>query len=316
MRFRSDPAAIAGSLAALVTPFDDAGALDLPGVERLVEWQLDQGSHGVTIGGSTSEPSAQTVEERAAVIDAVARVVADRAPFVAGTGCSRLEDTLALTAHARDAGADAVMVVTPPYARPTQQALEAWYLTVAREFPDLPVIAYNVPSRTAVDLAPETVERVFRAAENFVGVKETTREFEHFSRILHRCGPELRVWSGIELLCLPLLAIGGAGFISATANLAPAASARMYELWELGDLAGARRIHYGLHPLVDLLFVETNPAPAKHLMAERGLLGSGQVRPPLTPPTPSGLARIAALAAEGAEYLSPVPARPHRQEEP
>jgi len=305
MSFRSDPARIRGSIAPVITPFDDDGAIDRASLEHLVRWQLEQGSHGISIGGSTGEPSAQSITERAEAIRWVARVVDDRVPFVPGTGSTRLDETLELTAVAREAGADAVLIITPYYARPTQEALHRWYSTVAREFPDLPVIAYNVPSRTAVDLAPDTVARLFTELDNFVGIKETTKDFEHFSRVLHRCGPDLLVWSGIELLCLPLLALGGAGFISATANLAPAACAAMFRHWEAGEPAAARRIHYGLHPLVDLLFTETNPAPAKHVLYERGLIRSPHVRPPLIEPTEPGRAAIATLLRAGAEFLSP-----------
>ena len=163
-----------------------------------------------------------------------------------------------------------------------------------------------MPSRTAVDIAPETVARLFHDVENFVGVKETTKDFEHFSRVLHLCGPELLVWSGIELLCLPLLALGGAGFVSATANIAPAAVAEMFEAWESGDFSRARELHYGLHPLVDLLFVETNPAPGKWVLEQRGLISSGHVRPPLIEPTDAGRVKIRQLMAEGEQYLSPV----------
>ncbi len=197
-------------------------------------------------------------------------------------------------------------MITPYYARPTQEALYTWYSTVARSFPDLPVIAYNVPSRTAVDLAPETVARLYADLENFVGIKETTKDFEHFSRVLHLCGRDLLVWSGIELLCLPLLALGGAGFVSATANIAPAACAQLYEAWQAGDLERARELHYGLHPLVDLLFVETNPAPGKWVLQQRGLLASGFVRPPLITPTEPGRQRITTLLAQGEQYLTPV----------
>jgi 4-hydroxy-tetrahydrodipicolinate synthase len=177
---------------------------------------------------------------------------------------------------------------------------------VAEEFPDLPIVAYNVPSRTAVDIAPETVARLYRDVENFVGVKETTKDFEHFSRVLQLCGPDLLVWSGIELLCLPLLALGGVGFLSATSNIAPRAHADLYEAWESGDIELARELHYGLHPLVDLLFVETNPAPGKWVLEQRGLIESGFVRPPLITPTPGGLAKINEYLEAGKKYLSPV----------
>ncbi|MBE1494586.1 4-hydroxy-tetrahydrodipicolinate synthase [Amycolatopsis lexingtonensis] len=306
MRFRSDPQAVRGSIAPLMTPFTAEGAVDHAGLENLVRWQLASGSHGISIGGSTGEPGSQTVAERAEAIRTVAAVVADRVPFVPGTGSAKLDETLELTALAQDAGIDAALVITPYYARPTQDALFVWYRTVCREFPDLPIVAYNVPSRTAVDLAPETVARLFRSCENFVGIKETTKDFEHFSRVLHLCGRSLLVWSGIELLCLPLLALGGAGFVSATANIAPAACSEMFTAWQSGDHERAREIHYGLHPLVDLLFVETNPAPGKWVLEQRGLIASGHVRPPLITPTESGVARIKDLMAEGAPYLSPV----------
>ncbi|MGW2741005.1 4-hydroxy-tetrahydrodipicolinate synthase [Streptomyces sp. NPDC001450] len=306
MKFRSDPSLIRGSIAPLVTPFTHEGAVDHDSLAGLVRWQLESGSHGISLGGSTGEPSAQSVAERIAAMRTVAGEIADRVPFLPGTGSHKLAETLELTAAARDLGADAALVITPYYARPTQEALYEWYATVAREFPDLPIVAYNVPSRTAVDIAPETVRRLFTGFDNFVGVKETTKDFEHFSRVLHVCGRSLLVWSGIELLCLPLLALGGAGFVSAVANLAPTAVARMYELWEAGDFDAARALHYRLHPLVDLLFVETNPAPAKWVLAQQGRISSAHVRPPLTSPTDAGLARIRALLAEGGDLTQQI----------
>ncbi|MFD4999546.1 4-hydroxy-tetrahydrodipicolinate synthase [Streptomyces buecherae] len=301
MKFRTDPATIRGSIAPLVTPFTADGAVDHDSLRGLVRWQLESGSHGISLGGSTGEPSAQSAAERIAAMRTAATEIGDRVPFLPGTGSHKLDETLEITAAARELGADAALVITPYYARPTQEALYQWYATVAREFPDLPLVAYNVPSRTAVDIAPDTVRRLFTDFDNFVGVKETTKDFEHFSRVLHACGRELLVWSGIELLCLPLLALGGAGFVSAVANLAPTAVARMYELWEAGDHEAARELHYRLHPLVDLLFVETNPAPAKWVLEQQGRIASHHVRPPLTPPTEDGLARVRALLAEGGD---------------
>lgn len=306
MRFRSDPRAITGSIAPLMTPFTADGAVDHVSLANLVRWQLANGTSGISIGGSTGEPGSQSVAERAEAIRTCAREVDDRVPFVPGTGTARLDETLELTAAADAAGADAVLIITPYYARPTQEALHTWYSTVAAEFPHLPVVAYNVPSRTAVDLAPETVARLFREVDNFVGIKETTKDFEHFSRVMHLCGPELVVWSGIELLCLPLLALGGAGYLSATANIAPRAHAEMFAAWVEGDVERARRIHYALHPLVDLLFVETNPAPGKWVLAQRGLIADDHVRPPLITPTPGGLEKMTALMEAGASMLTPV----------
>lgn len=305
MKFRTDPSQIKGSIAPLMTPFLPTGEVDHESLTNLVNWQLANGTHGISLGGSTGEPSSQTIAERAAAIRTVATAIDDRVPFMPGTGTEKLEETLELTAAAQDAGADAVLIITPYYARPTQEALYVWYQTVAREFPDLPIVAYNVPSRTAVDIAPETVARLYRDVENFVGVKETTKDFEHFSRVLQLCGKDLLVWSGIELLCLPLLALGGIGFISATSNIAPRAHADLYEAWVAGDIERAREIHYGLHPLVDLLFVETNPAPGKWVLEQRGLVTSGFVRPPLITPTEAGLVKMRALLAEGEQWLTP-----------
>ncbi|MFI6284874.1 4-hydroxy-tetrahydrodipicolinate synthase [Streptomyces sp. NPDC051018] len=306
MKFRTDPSTVRGSIAPVVTPFTAEGAVDHDSLRSLIRFQLESGSHGISLGGSTGEPSAQSTAERIAAMRTAVEEIGDRVPFLPGTGSHKLGETLELTAAAQELGADAALVITPYYARPTQEALYQWYATVAREFPDLPVIAYNVPSRTAVDIAPQTVKRLFTDFDNFVGIKETTKDFEHFSRVLHACGPSLLVWSGIELLCLPLLALGGAGFVSAVSNLAPGAVARMYELWETGDLAGARDLHYRLHPLVDLLFVETNPAPAKWVLAQQGRIASAHVRAPLITPTASGLARIRALLTEGGDLTQQI----------
>jgi 4-hydroxy-tetrahydrodipicolinate synthase len=174
---------------------------------------------------------------------------------------------------------------------------------VARTFPDMPIVLYNVPIRTAVDVAPETVARLRRDHDNIVGIKETTKDFEHFSRVFHLCGRDTLMWSGIELLCLPLLALGGIGFVSAVANLAPSAVAAMYDHWTAGENEKALDIHYSLHPLVDLMFVETNPAPIKSVLARAGLISSDHVRPPLVTPTPAGLRRMDALLVEGSPML-------------
>jgi len=303
LKWRSDPGKIRGSIAPVVSPFTFDGLPDLQGLRALIRWQLESGSHGISLGGSTGEPSAQSAQERAAAIRTAAAEIRDRVPFVPGTGSAQLPETLELTAIAKDAGADAVLIITPYYARPTQEGLFAWYSAVAREFPDLPIIVYNVPSRTATDIAPETVARLRAKHHNIVGVKETTRDFEHFSRVLQVAGTDTLVWSGIELLCLPLLALGGAGFVSATANLAPAALARMYQHWEAGELDKAREIHFGLHPVTDVIFTETNPAAAKWVLAQAGIIKSGYVRPPLVPLTEAGQRTVRQLLKKGAPVL-------------
>ncbi|TDC93496.1 4-hydroxy-tetrahydrodipicolinate synthase [Saccharopolyspora aridisoli] len=304
--WRTRPEELTGSIAPVITPFTADGAVDHESLANLVNWQLKQGSDGISIGGSTGEPSAQTIDERADAIRTVVKAVDGRAPVVPGTGSAKLDETVELTGAAYEAGVDAALIITPYYAKPTQEALYVWYSTVAEEYPDLPIIAYNVPTRTAVEIAPETVARLHRDVPNFVGIKETTKDFEHFSRVIKAAGRDLLVWSGIELLCLPLLALGGTGFVSATANIAPGATKRMYEAFHAGRMDEALDIHYGLHPLVDLIFVETNPAPVKWVLAQRGLIRSEHVRPPLITPTDAGKGKIRALLAEGTDFLSPV----------
>jgi 4-hydroxy-tetrahydrodipicolinate synthase len=312
VKFRSDPSSIRGAFGALVTPFVPTGEIDHDSLAALVRWQLESGSHGVSIGGSTGEPSAQSVSERIAAMRTTARVVDDAAPFLPGTGAAKLDETIELTAAARDLGADLCLVITPYYARPTQDGLYRWYSTLCAEFPDLPIVAYNVPVRTAVEIDPQTLARLRRGHDNFVGVKETTKDFEHFSHVLHQCGRDFLVWSGIELLCLPLMALGGSGFISALSNIAPAATARMYERWVAGDHESARDLHYALHPLASLLFVETNPAPAKHVLRKWGRIGSAHVRPPLAPVSAAGVERIQSLLTDAAELIDPRTGAPHR----
>ncbi len=306
MKFRSDPRQIKGSLAPLMTPFTAEGAVDHDSLANMVQWQLANGTNGISLGGSTGEPSSQSVAERIAAMKTVNDAIGDRVPFMPGTGSAKLDETLEVTAAAQAMGVDAALIITPYYARPTQEALYQWYATVAREFPDLPLVAYNVPSRTAVEMAPETFARLYRDFDNIVGIKETTKDFEHFSYVFHKCGKDVLMWSGIELLCLPLLALGGIGFISALANIAPQAVSDMFWAYEEGNQERAREIHYGVHPLVDLLFVETNPAPGKYVLERMGLIKSGFVRPPLITPTPGGIDKIESLLAEGEKWITPV----------
>jgi 4-hydroxy-tetrahydrodipicolinate synthase len=306
MKFRSDPRQIKGSLAPLMTPFTPDGAVDHDSLANMVQWQLANGTNGISLGGSTGEPSSQSVAERIAAMKTVSDAIGDRVPFMPGTGSAKLDETLEVTAAAQAMGVDAALIITPYYARPTQEALYQWYGTVAREFPDLPLVAYNVPIRTSVELAPETFARLYRDFDNIVGIKETTKDFEHFSYVFHKCGKDLLMWSGIELLCLPLLALGGIGFISALANIAPQAVSDMFWAYEEGNHERAREIHYGVHPLVDLLFVETNPAPGKYVLERMGLIKSGFVRPPLITPTPGGIDKIESLLAEGGKWITPV----------
>jgi 4-hydroxy-tetrahydrodipicolinate synthase len=296
--FAADPDAIRGAITPLVTPFATDGSLDLDAVATLVDWQLEQGSHGISVGGSTGEPAAQSVAERIAVMRAAARAINGRVPFLPGTGSARMDETLELTAEAERLGASAALVVSPYYARPQQQGLIDWYGRVAAEFPALPIILYNVPIRTGVDVAPETAATLRREHPNIVGIKETTRDFEHVSHVFSRCGRDFIALSGIELLCYPMLVLGGRGHLSCVANFAPRPVAELYDAFAVGDHARAVELHYELHALVEAAFVEVNPVPAKWVMRELGIIRSAFARPPLAPLGGGSATRIRELLGE------------------
>jgi 4-hydroxy-tetrahydrodipicolinate synthase len=296
--FAADPDAIRGAITPLITPFAPDGSLDLETAAALVEWQLEQGSHGISVGGSTGEPTAQTVAERIAVMRSVTAAIDGRVPFLPGTGSVRLDETLELTAEAQRLGASGALVVSPYYARPQQAGLFDWYARVASEFPDFPIIVYNVPIRSGVDIAPETVGRLRRAHSNIVGIKETTRDFEHVSYVLNECGSDFIALSGIELLCYPMLVLGGRGHLSCVANFAPRPVAELYDAFVAGDQDRARELHYELHALVAAAFTEVNPVPVKWIMRELGIMPSAFAREPLASLSDASIAKIRALLPE------------------
>jgi 4-hydroxy-tetrahydrodipicolinate synthase len=297
-RFASDPDAIRGSIVPLVTPFHPDGSLDVDSIPGLVDWQLECGTHGISVGGSTGEPTSQTVEERISVMRATAAAIDGRVPFLPGTGTALMNETLHLTEEAGRLGAAGALVVTPYYGRAQQGGLFAWYSRIASELPDIPILVYNVPVRAAVDIAPATVGRLRRAHDNIVGIKETTRDFEHVSHVLNECGTDFIALSGIELLCYPMLCLGGRGHLSCAANFAPGPVAELYDAFVAGDHDRARALHYELHPLVEAAFAETNPVPAKWIMERMGVLPSAHAREPLAPLSEAGQERVAALVED------------------
>ncbi len=283
-----------GSLVPLVTPFRD-GRVDTAALADLIVWQIDSGSHGIGVTGSTGEPAALSVEEREGVIETAIRTARGRVPVIAGTGSANLEETLRLTRFARKVGANAALIVTPYYTRPGQEGLYRFFRTVA-DAVDIPIILYNIPGRTSVNLEPETTARLAHDCRNIIGVKESNKDLEHIARVMHRCGREFLVYSGIELLCFPILALGGAGYVSATGNVMPREVARLYDLVEAGKWEEARDLHYHLLPMNDILFIETNPVPAKAALALMGRC-SAEVRLPHAPLRPENEARLREVMA-------------------
>lgn len=281
--------ALRGSIVPVVTPFRD-GAVDHDALAGLVEWQIASGSHGISVTGTTGEPTSLTLDERKAVILTAVEAVNGRVPFVAGTGSTNHAETLELSRYAETAGADALLVITPYYNRPSQAGLFQHFDAVARAT-GLPVILYNIPGRTAVNLDIDTVARLREAHPNIIGVKESNKDFEHINRLLHRLGRDFLVYSGIELLCFPVLAIGGAGYVSATGNLLPREVASLYDLVAAGDWQAAQDLHFRLLPLNDAVFIEINPVPVKTAL---GLMGKidPEVRLPLSPLSAMNLQKL------------------------
>lgn len=272
-----------GSIAPVVTPFKKDGSLDLDTLTNLIDWHIESGSHGISVTGTTGEPSSLTIEERVQVMEVAMKAVNGRVPFVPGTGSTNHDETLYLTKKAEELGVDAALVIVPYYNKPSQHALYKHFKAVADSV-NIPIIIYNIPGRTATNLEVKTLAKLNRDCPNIIGVKESNKDFEHINRVLLECGRDFLLYSGIELLCYPILAIGGAGYISATANVAPKQVAEVYEAWVAGDVKRAQDLHYDLMPLNDVLFKDTNPAPLK---AALGMLGRAEpvLRLPMDLPT-------------------------------
>ena len=283
-----------GSLVPLVTPFHH-GQFDEARFQQLVEWQIESGSHGLVIAGTTGEPSALSLEEREHVLETAVKHVRRRVPVLAGTGTNNHAETLRLTRFAKRIGADAALVVVPYYVRPSQEGLYRYFRTIADEV-DIPIVIYNIPGRTAVNMEPATIARLARDCRNIIGVKEANKDFEHVNRVLHLCGRTFLVYSGIELLCFPMLAVGGAGHVSATGNVLPREVAQLYDLAASGRWDAARELHFHLLPMNEALFLETNPVPVKTVL---GLMGKidPEVRLPLAPMSPENLDRLRQVMA-------------------
>lgn len=282
-----------GSIAPVITPFDQNLEVDHVTLRRLIEWQIEEGTHGISVTGTTGEPSSLAMQERLGVFRTTIDTVAGRVPVVLATGSNNLEETLELTHQAEVLGADAALVIVPYYNRPSQEGLYHYFVTVAKST-QLPIVLYNIPGRTAVNLDPATMKRIRIAAENVVGVKEANRDFEQVSMVLATVGRDFLVYSGIESLCYPMLMLGGAGHISATANLMPKAVADLYNLVSEGNYQQALDLHFRLLPLNQALFWETNPGPVKTAL---GLMGhiNPSVRLPLQLPGRDLTERLAAV---------------------
>jgi 4-hydroxy-tetrahydrodipicolinate synthase len=257
-----------GSLVAIVTPFKN-GRLDERAFGDLIEWQIRSGTHGIVPCGTTGESATLTHAEHDRVVAFTVEVVRGRVPVVAGTGSNSTEEAIALTKHAKSAGVDGALLITPYYNKPTQEGLFLHYKAVA-EAVDLPLVLYNIPGRTGVNMMPSTIARL-TACRTVVAVKEGSGSVQQASEIIQVCGGRLTVLAGDDALTLPMMAVGAKGVITVTANLLPDKMAELVNAFLSGRLEDARAMHYQLYPLFTALFYETNPIPVKaalHMMGK------------------------------------------------
>jgi 4-hydroxy-tetrahydrodipicolinate synthase len=301
---RPDTTRLRGSIVPLVTPFHD-GRLDEDALRRLVEFQIRHGSHGISVLGTTGEPTSLTPDERERVMALAVEAAGGRVPVLVGTGSNNHDETLRYTRLAERLGADAVLSIVPYYNKPSQRGLYEHFRRAAAAT-RLPVVLYNIPGRSAVNLEPDTIAQLHAACENIVGVKEANTNLDQVSRVLARCGRDFLVYSGIETLCFPMLALGGAGHVSATANVAPERVALLYDLCAAGRWDEARDLHYELLELNEVLFLETNPGPVKAALGMMGLIDP-EVRLPLAPVSEATAERVRA-ALDRLGLLQPVAA--------
>jgi 4-hydroxy-tetrahydrodipicolinate synthase len=256
-----------GSIVAIVTPFRK-GKVDERAFADLIEWQIANGTNGIVPCGTTGESATLTHEEHHRVIKLTVEVVKGRVPVIAGTGSNSTDEAISLTQHAREAGADGALLITPYYNKPSQEGLYRHYKAVA-EAVDLPLVLYNIPGRTGVNMLPATVARL-AVMKNIVGIKEGSGSVQQASDIAQACGDRLTVLSGDDPLTLPMMAVGAKGVITVTANVMPKEMAQLVASFLAGRLDEARRIHFALSPLFAALFYETNPIPVKEALGMMG----------------------------------------------
>jgi 4-hydroxy-tetrahydrodipicolinate synthase len=271
---------IKGSIVAIVTPMHADGSLDFPGLNKLIDWHIAEGTDGIVIVGTTGESATVTVEEHCALIKAAVEHTRGRIPIIAGTGGNSTAEAIELTRFAKEAGADAALLVVPYYNRPTQEGMYQHFKAIA-EAVDLPIILYNVPGRTVADMSNETVLRL-TAIPNIVGIKDATGNIGRGLDLLRLAPKSFAIYSGDDPSAMALMLAGGKGNISVTANVAPRAMHEMCKAAMEGDIAKAVELNNKVFPLHQNLFIEPNPVPVKWALAEMGMMPAG-LRLPLVP---------------------------------
>jgi 4-hydroxy-tetrahydrodipicolinate synthase len=268
-----------GSLVAIVTPFKN-GRVDERALGDLIEFQITNGTDGIVPCGTSGESATLTYEEHDRVIEFTVEATRRRVPVIAGTGSNSTDEAITLTKHAKQAGADGALVICPYYNKPTQEGLYRHYKAIA-EAVDLPLVVYNIPSRTSVNIQPTTIARL-SSIHNIVAIKEGAGSLGQVSEIIQACGTRIAVLAGDDALTVPMMAVGAHGVITVTANIAPADMAALVDAFAAGKLDEAKALHYKLYPLFTALFYETNPIPVKEALGMMGKI-QPELRLPLCP---------------------------------
>jgi 4-hydroxy-tetrahydrodipicolinate synthase len=280
-----------GAIVAIVTPFMD-GEVDEQGLVDLIEFQIASGTHGIVPCGTTGESATLDFDEHKRVIELTVKTVAGRVPVIAGTGANNTREAIELTQSAKDSGADAVLSVTPYYNKPSQEGLYLHFRAIA-EAVEIPMLLYNVPGRTSINMLPETVARL-SGVQNIIGIKEACGSLQQISEIIRRCPADFILLSGDDFTAMPTVLIGGKGVISVTSNVDPRGMADLMEAALAGDLTRANEIHYRLFPLMNAMFFAPNPVPAKKGVELMGKIKDGLPRLPLSPIDDAALVRLTA----------------------
>jgi len=278
-----------GSIVALVTPFKN-GKVDEKKLKELIDFQIKNGSSGIVPCGTTGESATLTTAEHERVIEITIERVDKRVPVIAGTGSNSTEEAINLTKHAAASGASASLQVAPYYNRPTQNGLYEHFKAIA-EAVDIPIVLYNIASRTGVNIEPETIAKLAKNCKNIVGVKEASGNLEQMARIKAMCPEDFDLISGDDGLTLPVLSIGGTGVISVVANIVPRDVASLVKEFQKDNFAKARSIYYKLLPLIKAMFIETNPIPVKTAMGMLGIC-EPDLRLPMTAMLPENAEKL------------------------
>jgi 4-hydroxy-tetrahydrodipicolinate synthase len=286
---------IKGSIPPLFTPFKN-GEVDYDTYARMIEFQIKEGSHGILVNGTTSEPASLTTEERNRLVSLAMEVVKGRVPVVAATGSQSLAETKVLTAHAVKAEVDALLIVTPYYSRPPQRGIIQYYLEVTKGVPT-PWMIYHIPGRAAVSVTVDTVKELKEKSPTFIGMKHASPDLDLVSDCFAAIGLDFKIFVGLEELSFPMMAVGACGLMNAVGNLRPRVLADMCEAVWRGDLVGAQALHHRLHEINKAVFFDTNPIPMKYMAKKLGLIASNEHRLPMVPATPELEKRLDAVLA-------------------